>query len=323
MDQTKVMSQRQAIAIAIVPSPDRQRVLVARRPEHTHQGGLWEFPGGKQRQDETMEECLARELLEECDIRAGGSLPLLRFHYDYPDRELFFDVRVVEQWSGRPRAGEGQELEWRDLNSLDESEFPPPNGRIIRALSLPEIYFITPDLDEYGGEFLDRIGMLLDSGIRMLRLRSRNLTGARRRSIAGELVKLCRAHDCRFIYDGSVREVLELGADGLHLSSNQLLQLQRRPLPRPYLLGASCHNPRELGAAAAVDADFVLLSPVLATASHPERAPLGWTQFAELAADAGIPVYALGGLRPEDLARARRHFARGIAMISGLWTSVA
>jgi 8-oxo-dGTP diphosphatase len=64
-----------------------------------------------------------------------------------------------------------------------------------------------------------------------------------------------------------------------------------------------------------LNADFATLSPVCATASHPDAKPLGWERFARLAADARLPVYALGGIAPEDLERARAAGAQGVAGI--------
>ncbi len=66
-------------------------------------------------------------------------------------------------------------------------------------------------------------------------------------------------------------------------------------------------------------ADFAVLSPVLATAAHPGAKPLGWEGFAAAVKDTPIPVYALGGMRPEHLETAMRHGAHGIALLSGIW----
>jgi 8-oxo-dGTP diphosphatase len=64
-----------------------------------------------------------------------------------------------------------------------------------------------------------------------------------------------------------------------------------------------------------LNADFATLSPVCATASHPDAKPLGWERFAPLVADARLPVYALGGVGPDDLERAHATGAQGVAGI--------
>ena len=106
----------------------------------------------------------------------------------------------------------------------------------------------------------------------------------------------------------------ELGI-GVHLKAAQLRELRERPLPRESWVGASCHAAEELELAAELGVDFATLSPVRATASHPDAAPLGWQGFTQLVADSRLPVYALGGVGPDDLARARAAGAQGVAGI--------
>lgn len=307
------------IVIGIVFNRRRDSVLLSKRLNNAHQGGLWEFPGGKRAGRERPEETLTRELKEEIDITVSDSSPLLKFEYDYPDRSLEIEARVVEHWSGTPVAREGQAIKWTAVEDLGEIDFPAANHKIIRALRLPEIYFITPDVQAYDQRFLDSIESILDAGIRLLRLRSNNLVGKDRYDIAVKLKHLCWKYNCWFLYDGTPEEVMELGADGLHLTSRTMKGLVERPLDQGYWIGASCHIGDELVKASAIKADFALLSPVKSTSSHPEMEPMGWEIFSRLAESIDIPVYALGGLRPEDLRQARCHHARGIAMISGLW----
>jgi 8-oxo-dGTP diphosphatase len=85
------------------------------------------------------------------------------------------------------------------------------------------------------------------------------------------------------------------------------------------LCGASCHNTDELAQAAELGLDFVLLSPVMRTLSHPETVPLGWQQFFHMVGGYSLPVYALGGLRLSDMQSAWTHGAHGIAMQRALW----
>jgi 8-oxo-dGTP diphosphatase len=68
--------------------------------------------------------------------------------------------------------------------------------------------------------------------------------------------------------------------------------------------------------------DFALLGPVLPTASHPGQPTLGWDGFADLLADAGMPVFALGGMRPGMADMAWTHRAHGLAMMRA-WAAPA
>jgi 8-oxo-dGTP diphosphatase len=118
----------------------------------------------------------------------------------------------------------------------------------------------------------------------------------------------------RLLVNGDVDLARELGV-GVHLRAAQLRALRERPLPPTSWVGASCHHAEELDLAARLGADFATLSPVRATASHPDAQPLGWDGFAQLVADARLPVYALGGVTPADLERARVAGAQGVAGI--------
>jgi 8-oxo-dGTP diphosphatase len=73
--------------------------------------------------------------------------------------------------------------------------------------------------------------------------------------------------------------------------------------------------------AESLGADFAVLGPVRATPSHPESAPLGWERFRQTVAGSEIPVYALGGIIPQDLEQAWTCGAHGIAMMRGAWQS--
>jgi 8-oxo-dGTP diphosphatase len=84
-------------------------------------------------------------------------------------------------------------------------------------------------------------------------------------------------------------------------------------------LAASCHDPQELAQAARIGVDFAVLSPVAATPGHHRAAPLGWQRFAELVEQVNLPVFALGGMRPEHLAIAWQHGGQGIAAVRALW----
>jgi 8-oxo-dGTP diphosphatase len=118
----------------------------------------------------------------------------------------------------------------------------------------------------------------------------------------------------RLLINHDIELARELGV-GVHLRAAQLRELDQRPLPVSQWVGASCHGADELERAAAIGADFATLSPVCATSSHPDASPLGWDRLAELVREARLPVYALGGLGPDDLDRARAAGAQGVAGI--------
>ncbi|MBB3047068.1 8-oxo-dGTP diphosphatase [Litorivivens lipolytica] len=117
-----------------------QRVLIARRHAHAHQGGLWEFPGGKLEPGESVISALKRELQEEIGIDIEDAEPLLQIAHDYPDKQVLLDFWTVSAFSGEPQSKEGQALEWCELEDLREREFPEANVPVVdRLLELFEI----------------------------------------------------------------------------------------------------------------------------------------------------------------------------------------
>ena len=86
--------------------------------------------------------------------------------------------------------------------------------------------------------------------------------------------------------------------------------------PAGSLVGASCHDARELERAAELGLDYVVVGPVKPTASHPDVRPMGWDALEKLVADRPMPAYAIGGLKRPDLAEARRRGAHGVALLS-------
>ena len=121
------------VAVGVILD-DLGRVLISRRAENAHQGGLWEFPGGKVESGESLPVALARELREELDIEIGASEPLLQIHHDYGDKAVLLDVHVVRSFTGQPRGLENQPLAWVDPDRLCDYPFPAANVPIIEAL---------------------------------------------------------------------------------------------------------------------------------------------------------------------------------------------
>jgi 8-oxo-dGTP diphosphatase len=117
------------------------RVLITRRALNSHQGGLWEFPGGKVEPGESLGAALARELREELDIDIDGSSPLLQVMHDYADKAVLLDVHIVRRFRGHARGVENQPLAWVAPDALQGYDFPAANGPIVRAIE--ELYAST------------------------------------------------------------------------------------------------------------------------------------------------------------------------------------
>ncbi len=311
------MTQDVLVVAAGVLLRDR-RFLMASRPRGKVYGGYWEFPGGKAEAGETPRTALIRELAEELGIEVVRADPWIVREHLYPHAHVRLHFFRVSAWCGEPHPHEGQRLAWLAPQDAPPEPMLPANGPVLRALSLPPIYAIT-QAESWGVDaFLARLDAALDQGLKLVQVRDKGLPEAARLSLSREVVRRAHARGARVLINGSVSMCQEAGADGLHLDSGHLMQLTARPAVD--WLGASCHSLQELRKAEALGADFVMLSPVLPTASHPGEATLGWDTFAAWAQTSAVPVYALGGMRPELLDEAQRHGAHGIAMLRGAWS---
>jgi 8-oxo-dGTP diphosphatase len=295
------------------------RILLARRPDRAHQGGLWEFPGGKVEPGEAIGEALRREIAEELGIEVLAHRPLIRIPHAYADRQVVLDVHRVTAYRGQPAGLEGQPLAWADPADLDRYAMPAADRPIVAAVRLPDTYLITPKPAGGPDAFVATLRHALRGGVRLVQLRGPGLPRPVLEPYAAAAAAACRDAGARLLVGRDWRLAAAVGADGVHLAASQLAVLAHRPLPRPFLVGASCHDAAELRRAEALDADFAVLSPVLPTRTHPDAAPLGWDRFAAWVEDAVLPVYALGGMTRELLEQAWQHGAQGVAGIRGLW----
>ncbi len=113
------------------------QILLAKRPVGKHQGGKWEFPGGKVEKGEMATHALVRELLEELGIKAAPArlTPFVQVHHRYPDKSVFLDVWELRDFTGIPQGREGQDIGWFTLNELATLPFPAANLPILNALT--------------------------------------------------------------------------------------------------------------------------------------------------------------------------------------------
>ncbi|HEX8979190.1 MAG TPA: Nudix family hydrolase [Parasulfuritortus sp.] len=312
------MTKRVEVSAAVIERPDGT-FLMASRPEGKVYAGWWEFPGGKVEPGETARHALDRELHEELGITVRTAYPWLNRAFDYEHARVMLRFFRVTAWDGEPHPHEGQGgLAWTHAAKPDVEPILPANGPILRGLELPLVYGISM-VAELGVEsFVARLEAALADGLRLVQLREKGLPPADLAALAERVADLCRQYGARLMVNGDAELAGRLSA-GVHLTAAQLAAASARPdLP---WVGASCHNAQELERAAAIGADFVVLGPVQATASHPEAPPMGWERFSRLIEDYPLPVYALGGLAAADLEQARMAGAHGIALRSGAWKS--
>lgn len=305
------------VAVGVIRNSQGE-ILIARRPSHVHQGGLWEFPGGKVEANESLQLALQRELHEELDIDIKQCRPLIRIPHCYPDKQVLLDVWLVEAFNGVPHGKENQPIEWRPASELWDLPFPAANRPIIQAINLPEKYLITGAFADTDN-FVKKLETALKGGVSLIQLRAKSLEENAFISLAKTAAEVCHQYGAGLVLNADQSMVEQVGADGVHLSSERLMALSCRPLGLNKLVAASVHDQKQLEQAERLGVDFSVISPVLATPSHPHAQTLGWQGFQQLTEQATHPVYALGGMQAKHLPEVWQHGGQGIAAIRSLW----
>ena len=295
--------------------------LLAQRPSGKAYAGYWEFPGGKVEPGESFSEALVRELQEELGITVTEMTAWLTRHFVYPHARVEIRFFRVTAWRGALHPHEHTNMAWlpvsglaggKDLAHIPVSPVLPANTPILRALALPPIYAVTNAAESGTEAELARITRVQP---KLVQVREKSLSEAERLVFAREVIRLVHGYGGHVLLNGHVAEAKAIGADGVHLSAANLMACETRPdLP---LVFASCHNAAELAQASRLGLDAVLLGPVQETQSHPGQTPLGWAEFAKLIEGSALPVYAIGGMTPNDVVTAQRAGAQGVAMMRG------
>ena len=292
-------------------------VLFGQRRPGKPYAGWWEFPGGKLEVGETVEQALARELREELGIEVRRSFAWMLREHVYPHAHVRLSFRRVVEWTGTPCAREGQALAWRHAASVDLAPLLPAAIPVIGWLRLPQQLGISCALQLGDDAFVAALRAALDAGLRLVQLREPGIAPSRLDALWRQARALCRRAGAALVVNSAHPASYATACDGVHLRSADLHACVSRPLHR--LVGASCHDLRDLDRARRLGVDYVVLGPVRPTRSHPGAPALGWEAFASLAARSHVPVFALGGLSQADEQQALVAGAHGVAMMRAAW----
>ncbi len=288
------------VAIAILIH--RGKILVGWREEQQHQGGKHEFPGGKIEQGETPEEACRREIYEEVGIGLKDWHQFDYIHHEYDDIIVnlhLFHSYVPDELLNLIH----QPWAWYTRDQLLHLNFPKANKNIIKRLYWPHLIKISSTLstvessdtllywriEEFEPQYIEQL-TALDEGQRSSLIINIDMW----QQLRPELQKQIKT---------------------VHLKQSQLMNLHKGDLTVGVRYIAACHDAVSLKQAQQIGCDAVFISPVKPTTTHPEAVPLGWERFSELAQNSQIPVFALGGVHPDDLATAQQHGAYGLAGI--------
>jgi 8-oxo-dGTP diphosphatase len=321
------------VAVAVLMQRDGS-FLLASRPQGKPYAGYWEFPGGKIEAGETVRDALTREIVEELNVVIEECTPWFTFGMHYEHATVRLHTWRVTRWRDVDannvkgmHAMEGQQFAWQRLGHITVAPTLPGCVPIFRALSLPTTYVIT-NASEIGVDaYLHNLSALSEKNAskfssngefdgskfpQLIQVREKSLPPDALEKFAREVIAISREHQSRVLINADVALAEIVGAAGVHLTSAQLASFHERP--DVAWVGASAHSREELIRACALKCDFAVVGSVNATASHPGQVPMGWDEFTRVVCNTPIPTFAIGGMRPTDLAHAVVCGAHGIAM---------
>jgi len=313
------VKQKIHVAIGVIRNKDNQ-YLISKRHTDLHQGGLWEFPGGKVETNESTYAALCRELYEELDIVVKSAEPFVKISYAYPDKNVYLDVWLVDNFDGTAKSKISQPIKWVSSSELLDYQFPIASKAILRCISLSPYYAITGKFDGED-DYTQHFKKCLNQGVKLIQLRYQSESLDELVELANISKTLCLKDNAKLIVNANIDFLDKIDVDGIHLNSSRLFEYSFRPIDSYKILVGSVHNVKELEQAIKIDVDFVVVSPVLKTQSHPDARPLGWNGLKEIIDCSSVPVFSLGGMRRDKLSTAKKYGAFGVAAISDFWNN--
>lgn len=298
------------VVIAVIINAKSQ-VLIAKRKQDQFMSDYWEFPGGKIEKGETRAKSLARELKEELNITIADAVLIHTMTHQYTQHKVRLWVYKINSFAGNIAGFEGQQILWTSFKDLNKLNLLPTMRAIVNRMIMPTKYWITPELSQLNllSELKNRI-----KKISMVQLRTKDCAD---KKFFNDFYQICKKHNITFILNNKDKN-FEENCDGWHLSSKELFCFDKRPCAKDKILGVSAHCIEDIEYAYAIDADYISISPVAKTQSHPNTKAIGWHIAKKFVEKSNLPVYLLGGMADKDINRAIDIGAQGIAGISKL-----
>jgi 8-oxo-dGTP diphosphatase len=297
------------VAAAVIERPGE--FLLAQRPAGKPYPGYWEFPGGKIEPGEDARAALVRELREELGIDVREATPWITRVYAYTHATVRLHFFRVTSWDGEPHPLEDQSIAWQRVGAPDVAPMLPANSPVLAALALPPVMVVS-DATRVGLDaWLQALSERARAERLLVQLREKGMGTQALQNLLSRVLARVEPFGGRVVVNSDCARLPQ--AHGMHLTSRALMEASARPAPA--LVGASCHDARQLDQAERLGLDYAALGPVHETATHPGAELLGWDRFAALVAGRSIPVYAIGGLTRRDMAQARAHGAHGLALL--------
>lgn len=183
-----------------------------------------------------------------------------------------------------------------------------------------DLYLVTDRSLVQGKDLLRILEQALDGGLRAIQLREKDLGGRELFILAEKVKALCnRYRACLFVND-RVDVALGVDAEGVQLGSASMpVDVVRTLVGQTKIIGVSTHSLKEAEEAQRAGADFVLFGPIYFTPSKAAYGkPQGILSLKEVVEKISLPVYAIGGIKAENIAEVKETRVRGVALISAI-----
>lgn len=183
-----------------------------------------------------------------------------------------------------------------------------------------DLYLVTDRNQTGGRDLLWVLERALEGGVRAVQLREKDLGGRELFVLAEKTKRLCERYQANLFVNDRVDVALGVDADGVHLGGDSLpVRAARELLGAEKLIGVSTHSIDEAREAEQEKADFILFGPVYFTASKAAYGePQGLGRLKKVVEKISLPVYAIGGVKVENIAEVKETGVRGIALISAV-----
>lgn len=278
-------------------------VLVGFRQAHQHQGNKYEFPGGKIDLHERPEDACRREIKEEVGVEISDWLPWDYMQHEYDDVivQLHFFYTYIDDTL---RSQIQSPWFWCERERLSEFKFPKANQAVIKRLQWPPLIQISADLNAMTYLPPNHLFYYRPNHTDDVNMKAIDVTHYSKLMI-------------NWAYAIQLLPEAQKQLAAIHIRQNQLYTLKREDLLMGAKYIAACHDLKAVQFAQDLGCEAVLISPVQATATHPDAKPIGFDGLATIAAKSHLLVYGLGGLKAKDLTQIKQCQAYGVAGISG------
>jgi thiamine-phosphate pyrophosphorylase len=186
-----------------------------------------------------------------------------------------------------------------------------------------DLYLVTDRSQTRGRDLLWVLEQALQGGVKAIQLREKDLGGKELFEFAEKARDLCSRYGALLFINDRIDVALAVDADGVQLGTASIpIDATRKLLGAERLIGASTHSLAEAKQAQRTGADFILFGPIYFTPSKAVYGvPQGVAALGDIVEKISSPVYAIGGIKPENIKDTKQTGVQGVALISAIMSA--